>query len=185
MAKSRWRSSDAPGSPFVYQPKCFRNSRAVFRVSPCSRSARRACSSAVLKRSAGAGSGRIARPASRSRAWPNSHGFPNEPRAIITPAQFVCRLIASPSAGVRIGPFPSGAPTTSRLTGAPARLRAGPATSAARLAVFKASETAVIADDLLDRTAEVDIAKVRLKQLRDHAGDGHHDRGACAVDLDA
>src|SRR6267154_1889791 len=53
MAKRRCRSSEAPGRPFVYQPKCFRNSRAVFRVSACSRSARRACSSAVLKRSAG------------------------------------------------------------------------------------------------------------------------------------
>src|SRR5258705_3598663 len=40
MAKSRWRSSDAPRSPLVYQPQCFPESRAVFRVSPCSRSAR-------------------------------------------------------------------------------------------------------------------------------------------------
>src|SRR5439155_290784 len=55
---------------------------------------------------AGLGSGRIARPASRSRACANSHGFPKEPRAIMMPAQFVSCRIASTSAGVRISPFP-------------------------------------------------------------------------------
>ena len=40
--KSRWRSSLAPCSPFVYQPRCLRNSITVLRVSPWSRSASRA-----------------------------------------------------------------------------------------------------------------------------------------------
>src|SRR3989442_3898302 len=51
MAKRRWRSSDAPGNPFVYQPRFLRNSMAVVRESPWNRSAYRACSSAVLERS--------------------------------------------------------------------------------------------------------------------------------------
>src|SRR5216110_3162210 len=70
---SRSRRPPAPGTPFVYQPKCLRNSSAVLRVSPWSASARRACSSATAKRSAAVGAGRGGRPATRSRACANSH----------------------------------------------------------------------------------------------------------------
>src|SRR6266568_4834300 len=52
------RRLPAPATPFVYQPKCLRNSSAVLRVSPWSVSARRACSSATANRSAAVGAGR-------------------------------------------------------------------------------------------------------------------------------
>src|SRR3989442_9174082 len=49
---SRSRSSAAPGTPFVYQPKCLRNSSAVRREAPLSRSATPAHSRATRHRSA-------------------------------------------------------------------------------------------------------------------------------------
>ena len=76
------------------------------RVSPWRRSASRACSSAVVNRSSGRGSGRIDRPASRSRACAKIHGLPNEPRAIMAPAHRVCARMATTSAAVAMSPLP-------------------------------------------------------------------------------
>src|SRR5689334_24813211 len=88
---SRSRRLPAPGTPFVYQPKCLRNSSAVLRVSPWSARARRACSSATANRSAAVGPGRGGRPATRSRAWANR----SEEHTSELQSQFhlVCRLL--------------------------------------------------------------------------------------------
>ena len=51
--------------------------------------------------------------------------------------------------------------------------------------VLEAARATVVADHLLDRTAEVNVHEIGLEQLRDHAGSPGHDRGVSAVDLDA
>ena len=51
--------------------------------------------------------------------------------------------------------------------------------------VLEATRPPVVADDLLHRAAEVDVHKVGLEQLGDHAGCLGHDLGVGAVDLDA
>ncbi len=58
----------------MYHPKCLRNSTTVLRVSPCSSTARRACSSATANRSAASGDGQ------RVTTRQQRPGFAEQPR---------------------------------------------------------------------------------------------------------
>ena len=87
------RRSAEFGSPFTYQPRCLRNSIAAPRgrarnAGPCARA--RARSRTAPPPAAWPAP---ALPSSSARAWSKIHGWPNEPRAIMTPAQPVsCRI---------------------------------------------------------------------------------------------